>query len=339
MPDDILIDDLPLGTPSRSAWVPVSNAGASERLLVGQILDLLIDSAPGTLDTLKELADALGDDPNFATTVTNALALKANAADVAASFAALNFGSFIDGGLLSNNGSSPNTHVDFAAMSVRSGSVFVSRGSSITKRLNATWVAGTGNGGLDTGAVAASASYFAYALRKTSDGTLDVVLSTSATIAGVNTTLLTGYTIVKQIGVVLTDGSSIIRPFVMYPRDEYSFVTPIRDAVNAAISTTSALLALTVPSGVKAKAKLRFQLTSGATSNSALFSDPAQGSLVAGIADSGGNVGAIEVASNYAIGSGDIWTNTSRQIRQVAGAAGNIWVWTDGFHFPCGRMS
>ena len=33
----------------------------------------LVDSAPGTLDTLKELADALGDDPAFATTVNTAL--------------------------------------------------------------------------------------------------------------------------------------------------------------------------------------------------------------------------------------------------------------------------
>ena len=34
-------------------------------------LDALVDSAPGTLDTLNELAAALGDDPNFATTVNN----------------------------------------------------------------------------------------------------------------------------------------------------------------------------------------------------------------------------------------------------------------------------
>jgi hypothetical protein len=38
----------------------------------------LVDSAPSTLDTLNELAAALGDDPNFATTVTNSLAGKAN---------------------------------------------------------------------------------------------------------------------------------------------------------------------------------------------------------------------------------------------------------------------
>jgi hypothetical protein len=37
----------------------------------------LADSAPATLDTLNELAAALGDDANFSTTVTNSIALKA----------------------------------------------------------------------------------------------------------------------------------------------------------------------------------------------------------------------------------------------------------------------
>lgn len=39
----------------------------------------LVDSAPSTLDTLNELAAALGDDPNFATTVTNSIATKLDA--------------------------------------------------------------------------------------------------------------------------------------------------------------------------------------------------------------------------------------------------------------------
>jgi len=38
----------------------------------------LVDSAPGLLDTLNELAAAIADDANFATTVTNSLALKAD---------------------------------------------------------------------------------------------------------------------------------------------------------------------------------------------------------------------------------------------------------------------
>jgi len=39
-------------------------------------VDAVIAAAPGALDTLNELADALGDDPNFAATMTTALAGK-----------------------------------------------------------------------------------------------------------------------------------------------------------------------------------------------------------------------------------------------------------------------
>lgn len=42
----------------------------------------LVDQAPETLDTLDELAAALGDDPNFATTITNMIGTKANSAEV-----------------------------------------------------------------------------------------------------------------------------------------------------------------------------------------------------------------------------------------------------------------
>lgn len=42
----------------------------------------VISGAPGALDTLKELADALGGDPNFANTIVNGLAGKANKGEV-----------------------------------------------------------------------------------------------------------------------------------------------------------------------------------------------------------------------------------------------------------------
>lgn len=42
----------------------------------------LVNSAPETLDTLKELSDALGNDPNFATTVANQIGNKADKDDV-----------------------------------------------------------------------------------------------------------------------------------------------------------------------------------------------------------------------------------------------------------------
>ncbi|WP_222929962.1 hypothetical protein [Gordonia sp. OPL2] len=51
--------------------------GAVDSAYVAAQIANLIASAPGAMDTLDELAAALGDDPNFAATITNALALKA----------------------------------------------------------------------------------------------------------------------------------------------------------------------------------------------------------------------------------------------------------------------
>lgn len=48
---------------------------ATESYVQGEI-SALIDSSPSTLDTLNELAAALGDDPNFATTVSNQIGTK-----------------------------------------------------------------------------------------------------------------------------------------------------------------------------------------------------------------------------------------------------------------------
>lgn len=62
----VTIDDV---TPSLTT-VYSSTKTANE---ISAAIAALVDSAPGTIDTLNELAAALGDDPNFATTVTTAL--------------------------------------------------------------------------------------------------------------------------------------------------------------------------------------------------------------------------------------------------------------------------
>lgn len=56
-----------------------SLTGYATESYVGTEIASLVDSAPATLDTLNELAAALGDDPNFATTVTNSIAAKLDA--------------------------------------------------------------------------------------------------------------------------------------------------------------------------------------------------------------------------------------------------------------------
>jgi len=61
-----------------------ASAGADIRSLIGAVgsgdvttaISAVIDAAPGTLNTLNELAAALGDDPNFATTITGLIGNK-----------------------------------------------------------------------------------------------------------------------------------------------------------------------------------------------------------------------------------------------------------------------
>ncbi|EKS2201659.1 prophage tail fiber N-terminal domain-containing protein, partial [Salmonella enterica] len=63
--------------PDDAAGLETANAAFVRKLLAS-----LVDAVPETLNTLKELADALGNDPNFATTMTNALAGKQPLSDV-----------------------------------------------------------------------------------------------------------------------------------------------------------------------------------------------------------------------------------------------------------------
>ncbi|WP_249423601.1 gp53-like domain-containing protein [Citrobacter sp. RHBSTW-00325] len=65
------------GTPT--APTPADNDNSKKLVtteFVARAIAALAGTAPETLDTLKELADALGNDPNFATTVLNKLAEK-----------------------------------------------------------------------------------------------------------------------------------------------------------------------------------------------------------------------------------------------------------------------
>jgi hypothetical protein len=57
--------------------VAVDTSSIATQSYVTTAISNLIDSSPALLDTLNEIAAAIGDDANFATTVTNALALKA----------------------------------------------------------------------------------------------------------------------------------------------------------------------------------------------------------------------------------------------------------------------
>jgi len=65
------------GTPTApTAADATSSTQIATTAFVHSLITALINASPSTLDTLKELADALGDDPSFATTVASSIATK-----------------------------------------------------------------------------------------------------------------------------------------------------------------------------------------------------------------------------------------------------------------------
>ena len=74
----LIADDVALGgnptTTTQSAGNDTTRVATTA--FVTAAIDNLVDSAPGTMNTLNEIAAALNDDANFNTTVTNSIAAK-----------------------------------------------------------------------------------------------------------------------------------------------------------------------------------------------------------------------------------------------------------------------
>jgi hypothetical protein len=68
-------------TPTTLAGYGITDANTAAQIdtKIANAVSSLVDSSPAALDTLNELAAALGDDPNFATTVSNQIGLKLDA--------------------------------------------------------------------------------------------------------------------------------------------------------------------------------------------------------------------------------------------------------------------
>jgi len=86
------------GTPlSTTASASTNTTQIATTAFVRTEVTNLIDSAPSALDTLNELAAALGDDVNFSTTVTNSIATKLPIAGGTAMTGVLTVGANTDG--------------------------------------------------------------------------------------------------------------------------------------------------------------------------------------------------------------------------------------------------
>lgn len=116
--------------------------------------------------------------------------------------------------------------------------------STITKQLDAAWAVGNNAGGRMSAAAIANVPYHCYQIRRPDTGVVDFGFDVSATAPN----LPTNYTQYRRIGAILRESGTIV-PFRQYG-DHFNRVTKKVDRSSTA-SAASALLTLSVPTGIK----------------------------------------------------------------------------------------
>ncbi len=113
--------------------------------------------------------------------------------------------------------------------------------STIIKKLDANWEAGSNQGGLDSGTKAVNTWYHVFLIAK-EDGTSDVLFSTSST----NPTMPENYIYKRRIGSIRTDGNGNIKPFYQ-DGDYFWWKSKIAELTTTASVSSPQNLTVTVP--------------------------------------------------------------------------------------------
>jgi len=214
---------------------------------------------------------------------------------------------------LSNNVSDADHDIDISAgRCANSTNTLILPLTAFTKRIDATWAAGTGNGGLASGASLSNNTwYHVFVVRVGS--AVDAMFDSSVTCAnGVANNAVTSF---RRIGSVLTNGSANIIPFFQ-DGDVFTWDVMVQD-VNTTDPTENAVTStLSTPLGVVCLANLAaFLSSSSATQDGALLLTAlAQTNTVPSSAVSNISIfsqAALNTFSAYA----QVATNTSSQIR------------------------
>ncbi|MBX5143217.1 hypothetical protein HJB79_31405 [Rhizobium lentis] len=177
---------------------------------------------------------------------------------------------------LSNNGSDATNDIDIAVGSAASDGTtayLMTLASALTKRLDAAWAVGTGNGGLDTGAIA-DTTYHVWLIQRSDTGVVDALFSTSAT----SPTMPTNYDRKRRIGSIIRESAAI----VAFRQTGDLFLRARASVRSNTAAFASALLAVKVPTGINVRPLLVNDLRITASSSDVSIS---MGSAAAGSAD------------------------------------------------------
>jgi hypothetical protein len=216
---------------------------------------------------------------------------------------------YIDGVILSNNSTDSAHDIDISTGICRDtgNTTSLELTSALTKQIDATWAAGTNNGGMASGVSLSTNTWYHVHLCDLDAGESDIVFDTSITAVNALATPGVG-TKYRRIGSVLTDSSSNITAFSQFGNYFY-WDTPQLD-INEVSSSTAALKTLSTPVGVRTIAIL-----AGQSDGAQLYFEPAD------ITDNGYNPTSGRVnfgttnVTNLSSGNYTLLTNTSSQIR------------------------
>lgn len=138
-------------------------------------------------------------------------------------------------GLILSNGTDSDHDIDISSGVCRDSNneYFMELTSSMTKRLDASWSAGTNQGGLFSGSIASSKWYHVFVIYNPSTDTVDAGFDTSITAANKPA----GYTKYRRIGSILTNGSSNIYQFDQQ-NDRFFFKSKVKD-IDGSTSSSS----------------------------------------------------------------------------------------------------
>lgn len=267
-----------------------------------------------TLGTAANAGDLVTIVAYMATTLTN----------LTSAFAAMQKG-YIFGLTLSTAGSS-TTFAVAAGVAVDSlGTDFMSAASSMSKTTSA-WAAGTGNGSLDTGAIAANTWYHVHQIKNLSSGAVDYLVSLSPTAP----TMPAGYTIFRRIGSMKTNGSSQWLGFTQVG-DEFIWSAGTTD--NSTSRTSATLITLSVPTGIIVTALMNV-LTNGSAGYGSVY--PADLTSYSGMFVSGTHNATVTQYGDFL----QLRTNTSAQVYvQDSSASHTTNIYTYGWIDTRGRLN
>ncbi len=212
--------------------------------------------------------------------------------------------------------------------------------AAFTKTLQSSgsWTAGTGNNGLDTGAIANNTWYHCFVIAKADGTSPDILFSTSATAP----TMPSTYTLKRRIGAFKTGVSGIANNWVQRG-DEFTWNTYQNDISATNPGTSAVTRALSTPPGVRTRARgvVGFNATATADNPAGIYlsdlnsSDDAPSATI----NTAINYSTTAHVANFRVPF-EVWTDTSSSIRsrcQLSTAGMTLVISTRGWVDPRGR--